>query len=92
MRIKPPILKENAIILELIRIHRKKRITVIEKIIGSGNAKHGASIIKKLLKDLSKSGFSSATIGKILDKDRHVIHKWYRRYGLKTLRYKGNRH
>jgi len=75
--------------LEVIRAHHNRRITTIEKILGAGNAKRGARIIKKLLAKLSSKGFSSQAIGKILGKDRHVIHDWLRRYELEPLPIKG---
>lgn len=76
---------------EKIRENRNLKISEIEKLVGHGDSQKGAGKIKKLLKEFANVSLSPATIAKLLDKDRHIIPNWYRRYNIKYIGGKGDK-
>lgn len=80
---------KSSVNVELISNLSNKNINDIEKIIGNGNARIGKKIMKEFLTKLVNSGLSSLSIGRMIGKDRHTLHKWYKRYNIKTPNYEG---
>jgi len=75
--------------LEKIKKNSGIRINKMECIVGEGNAKRGFRMIKKTLSNLVKEGFTYNAISQMIGKERHVIHRWYKRYKIKPLKYRG---
>lgn len=66
-----------------------KRINKIELVLGKGNAIVGKIIMRNFLKEFLDKGFLYHDIGKMIRKDRHVLHQWGKRYNLKPVKYTG---
>ncbi|MFH1977768.1 MAG: hypothetical protein ABIJ92_00390 [Candidatus Aenigmatarchaeota archaeon] len=68
---------------------KNHRINQIERFLGNGTQKLGKGKMKKVLRKAASDGLTPATIGRLLGKNRHVLHQWYKRYELKSAYYKG---
>lgn len=66
-----------------------KNINEIEKIVGNDDVGIGSKIMKDFLSNLVNSGLSAFSVGKMIGKDRHVLHRWYKRYNIKIPKYEG---
>ena len=78
-------------LLKGMKDNRNLNINKIEKVIGYGNSGKGAEKIKEVLQNFTDFGYSPATVGRIIGKERHVIYSWYRRYNLKYLSDSGDK-
>jgi len=70
--------------IEILRKLSNKRIDYLEKAIEKNR-------IKELLQYLINENFLSNEIGNMIGRDRHALHKWYKRYDIKPLNYEGNK-
>jgi len=75
--------------LEKIKKNRMARINKIEHIVGGGDSKRGFRVMRSILTELAKEGFTSSAIGKIIGKERQVIRGWYKRYKVRPVEYQG---
>lgn len=74
---------------EILNFIANNRINQIEIFLGSGDRNLGAKRLKDFLSESASHGLMPATMAKIMGKDRHVLHQWYRRYNISGPDYNG---
>ena len=82
-------MKEIENTIESLRELSGKRINKIELLLGNGNNERGKEIMASLLETFTSKKFLSVEIGRLVNRDRHTIHKWYKRYNVKPIKYEG---
>jgi hypothetical protein len=74
---------------EILQLIYKHNINKVEKLLGNGNKEIGFNIMKSFLQPYYIKGYSSQTISKVLNKERHLLNNWAKRYNLIKFKHTG---